>query len=388
MRHCGSGRKLAEESSAELAWRARDKGGRGDRVNSPNTRRRSRTKAWLVALISTVAVLVAAGLSLALTARTKSIRTEATCPLSGLPAPKGEVPERPGLAIKVDNYPAAAPAVGPRQGGRRIRRASRRRNHPSRGRIPVPGGKPGWPHPFGSGASGRLNPRPVEQASVRPRGGIPPVLSLISEADLLDEDLPATGSIVQNPSGRYPPYDTYVSTAAAWALQPGDTTTPAPIFTYATTHPLGTPVGSIHIPYSQTSDITWNWDPDTKCWVLSYSGTPATVANGARIAVPNVVVQVVHVSYGPWVEDAQGDLEVQARLTGSGSLMVFRNGVEVTGTWQRSSLESPTRLVAPNGSTIDLQPGETWVELVPNSIAVTVTASSSTPGSKEVPSSP
>jgi len=356
-------------------------------VNSPNTRRRSRTKAWLVALISTVAVLVAAGLSLALTARTKSIRTEATCPLSGLPAPKGEVPERPALAIKVDNYPAARPQSGLDKADVVFEE-------------PVEGGITRLVAVFQCQEASLVGPirsaRAVDASILdqlnRPLfvhvGGIPPVLSLISEADLLDEDLPATGSIVQNPPGRHPPYDTYVSTAAAWALQPGDTTTPAPIFTYATTHPLGTPVGSIHIPYSQTSDITWNWDPDTKRWVLSYSGTPATVANDARIAVPNVVVQVVHVSYGPWVEDAQGDLELQARLTGSGSLMVFRNGVEVTGTWQRSSLESPTRLVAPNGSTIDLQPGETWVELVPNSIDVTVTASSSTPGSKEVPSSP
>jgi hypothetical protein len=52
--------------------------------------------------------------------------------------------------------------------------------------------------------------------------------------------------------------------------------------------------------------------------------------------------------------------------TGDGPLEVLRDGVVVKGAWERSSLSSPLKLVADNGSTIKLKPGTTWVEVVPS----------------------
>ena len=75
-----------------------------------------------------------------------------------------------------------------------------------------------------------------------------------------------------------------------------------------------------------------------------YNGTtPDTLADGTQHAAANVVVQYVHISYGPWLENSEGGLEVQADLypDASGQAQVFRNGVEITGTWQRSALGSP-----------------------------------------------
>jgi hypothetical protein len=47
--------------------------------------------------------------------------------------------------------------------------------------------------------------------------------------------------------------------------------------------------------------------------------------------------------------------------------------VDISGTWQRSSLSDPTKLVGANGAPINLLPGLTWVELVPSSVTVTTT---------------
>ena len=213
-------------------------------------------------------------------------------------------------------------------------------------------------------------------------GGIPPVLSLIENANDIDEDVSNTGPPVQNPPDRYPPYDTYISTAAGWALQPSDTTPPAPVFTYSSTAPTGSAVGSLNINYSQTNDNTWAWDAHTGLWMLSIGGVPATVESGSQIGVPNLVVESVQVTYGPWVENSEGNLEVDSQLTGSGPLMVFRNGVEVKGTWNRASLDSPTNLIDNAGETIPLEPGETWVEIVPNTIGVTMAPPAVTKSSK------
>jgi hypothetical protein len=133
-------------------------------------------------------------------------------------------------------------------------------------------------------------------------------------------------------------------------------------------------VGSISIPFSGTNDNNWTWSPYNGSWLLSIDGTPANVANGTRIGVANIVVQTVHVTLGPWLENSEGGLEVQSQLVGSGPLQVYRNGELISGTWQRASLSDATSLVAADGSTIALDPGKTWVELVPTYIPVTYKA--------------
>ena len=122
---------------------------------------------------------------------------------------------------------------------------------------------------------------------------------------------------------------------------PSDTTPPAPLFTYSPTAPAGTPVTSIHIPFAGTNNTLWTWNASSGHWLLSYSGEPATVANGGQIATTNIVVQTVHVTYGPWLENSEGGLEVQSQMTGSGPLTVLRNGVAVTGTWKRAAARRP-----------------------------------------------
>jgi hypothetical protein len=86
-------------------------------------------------------------------------------------------------------------------------------------------------------------------------------------------------------------------------------------------------------------------------------------------------VQYVQISYGPWVENAQGGLEVQADLypNASGAAMIYRNGQAFQATWHRGDLGQPTQFVNAFGVPISLEPGTTWVELVPSTVTVTST---------------
>jgi hypothetical protein len=74
------------------------------------------------------------------------------------------------------------------------------------------------------------------------------------------------------------------------------------------------------------------------------------------------------------VENSGGGHEVVVTATGTGPVVVMRNGVAVTGTWSRSALTQPATLTAADGAPITLQPGNTWEELVPAAITVTPTA--------------
>ena len=355
----------------------------------------SMNRAWVIAIVSVVVVLAGAGIALALSSGTtkkpkagaKPQPSSATnipaptgppCPLTGLPAPGGTVPGRPALAFKVDNYPDARPQSG-------LTSADVVFEEPVEGGITrlVAVFQCQGANLVGPIRSARAIDVPILDQLSKPllvhAGGINPVISLVNNGNLINDDVFTHASIVQHPSGRVAPYDTYASTAAAWGLNPLDTSPPAPLYTYSSTVPTGTAVSSVAIPFSGTNDNIWTWSAITGEWLLTIGGQPAnTAAGGGRIGVTNIVVQTVHITYGPWLENSEGGLEVQAQLVGFGPLAVFRNGVEITGTWQRAGLSDTTKLVATDGSTIALDPGKTWVELVPSTIPVTTKAAAST----------
>jgi len=292
------------------------------------------------------------------------------CPLTGLAPAGGAVPRRPALAVKVDNYPDARPQSGLDQADIVFEE-------------PVEGGITRFAAVFQCQSPALIGPirsaRAVDLQILdqlnKPIlvhvGGINPVLNILQNGNLTDFDLRTHGSIVQKVPGRVAPYDTYISAAAGWGLEPGDTTPPAPLFTYSSTAPTGTAVTSVHIPFTATNNTLWTWSASSGRWLLSYTGRPATIASGGQIATTNIVIQTVHVTYGPWLENSEGGLEVQSQMVGSGPLTVLRNGVAVTGTWKRAAMDDPTTLTASDGSTIALQPGQTWVEIVPSTVAVT-----------------
>ncbi len=85
---------------------------------------------------------------------------------------------------------------------------------------------------------------------------------------------------------------------------------------------------------------------------------PDKLLDGSQTAATNVVIMSVQTSYGSWVENSEGGHEVEVTATGTGPLVVMRNGVAITGTWSRSSLTQPATLTAAGGAPITLQPGQ------------------------------
>lgn len=206
-------------------------------------------------------------------------------------------------------------------------------------------------------------------------GGINPVIANIQASPLNDFELGAYGSITQHPAGRVAPYDTYTSTTAVWQLRPTANAAPKPIFSFSKKVPSGTPVSSVSVPFSGYAPVVWRYDAQGKRFLRYYHTTPDTLSNGVQNSAANVIVQFIHVYYGPWVETANGALEVQANLSthATGTALVFRDGVEVKGHWSRTTLAQPTRFTTDSGSTINLSPGNTWIELVPSTVSVTTT---------------
>jgi Protein of unknown function (DUF3048) N-terminal domain/Protein of unknown function (DUF3048) C-terminal domain len=310
------------------------------------------------------------------TTTTVPVAAAATCPLTGVPiAAGGAVAQRPALAVKIDNYPAARPQSGldkadivfeePVEGGiTRYAAVFQCQDAPLVG--PVRSARN-----IDIGILGQLGTPLLVHV-----GGINPVLANINASPLVNIDLGNYGSIQTHPTGRVAPYATYSTTAQLWGTQPSKTTPPQPLFTYSNKKPTGTAVSAVNIDFSQTSNVTWKYNPAISAFTRFYNGTtPDMLSDGVQNTAANVIVQSVQISYGPWLENSEGGLEVQAALypNASGAAEVFRDGTEITGTWKRAALGSPTQFVGADGSPIALQPGQTWVELVPNTITPTTT---------------
>jgi hypothetical protein len=310
--------------------------------------------------------------SISPTTTTAAARPAALCPLTGTPVPGGGgVPQRPALAVKVDNYSAARPQSGLADADIVFEE-------------PVEGGITRYVVVFQCQQASLVGPvRSARNIDIgilgefgHPLlvhvGGINPVLANIEASPLVNVDLGNYPSANLHVPGRVAPYDTYASTATLWGLRPADVTPPAPVFSFSTTPPTGTPIGSIAIPFSSQADVVWNYSATQNQYLRSYGSTPDEISGAGQESATNVIVQFIQVTYGPWAENSSGALEVQANLyqAASGPAEVFRNGKEIVGTWSRSSLGSATQFTASNGTPITLQPGRTWVELVPNTVTV------------------
>ena len=307
---------------------------------------------------------------------TTSTAPAPTCPLTGEPAPGGSVPQRPAMAVKIDNYPAARPQSGLDKADIIFEE-------------PVEGGITRYAAVFQCQDSSLIGPvRSARNIDIgilgqlgNPLlahvGGIDPVIANIDASPIVNVDIGDSNSLMIHPPGHVPPDADYTSSAIVYGTHPTMTTPPQPLFTYSEkTPPGGTAVSSINIDFSGTSNVTWKWDKATDTFLRYYNGTTADMlADNVQNAAANVIVQYVQISYGPWLENSEGGLEVQADLypDASGTAVVYRNGYAIPATWHRSTLASPTQFVNAFGVPIPMEPGQTWVELVPNTIMATTT---------------
>ena len=124
----------------------------------------------------------------------------------------------------------------------------------------------------------------------------------------------------------------------------------------------GTPAGSLSFHLSSASDPSWTWDGSS--WLRAEGSSAAFAASGARLSAVNVVAIVAEhplTGFG-----AQGGTPVPTySLVGAGDAVVATGGRTLAVRWQKDAQDAPMRLVAADGSTVRLAPGNTWVELVP-----------------------
>jgi hypothetical protein len=304
------------------------------------------------------------------TTTVKPAHHQAVCPLTGERPPSGHVPQRPALAVKVENLPAARPQWGLDKADIVFEE-------------PVEGGITRFIAVYQCQDASRIEPvrsgrfvdvqilEPLGKVLFAYSGAIQPVIDQIDSSGSLLEDVGADragGAYWRDPT-RLEPHNLATSTALLYSA--GATfgfakTPPPPYFEYGAPPLGGTPATAIHLWFSDLDETTWTWGFKSRRWFRTYSDTgPAIQGDDVQVSAANVVVLRVNEYPTPYVEDSTGAHENELTLTGSGQAYVFRNGFELKGMWERPSLSQPATFVEANGTKMTLTPGNTWEELLP-----------------------
>jgi len=298
-----------------------------------------------------------------------------TCPLTGVERPSGKVPDRPALAIKVENLPDARPQAG-------IENADVIYEEPVEGGITrfiviyqCRDSKRVGPVRSARFTDVDILPQYGTQTLFGFAGGAPPVEQRIQDSGLNDVNFQqpkAVAAYVRDPE-REAPHDLYTSTGGLYRAGGTDGGKPVEVLQFSDDVPsTAKRAKSVELDFSPTADVFWTYAKGRDLWVRSYDTGPAELENGHSIAARNVVVQVITLK-DTGIVDAAGNPSPEVVATGTGKCLIFRNGKVIRGTWSRPKLSDVTTYEDRAGNQIALAPGTTWIELLPDNVTPAIT---------------
>jgi hypothetical protein len=294
------------------------------------------------------------------------------CPLTGIPAPGGKVPDRPALGVKIGNDPNSRPQTG-------LPDADIVYEEMAEGGITryLAIFQCTVPPAIGPTRSVRWDDWHVLASYGKPilafSGGIDQWDAMVAELASQGKLVDANGSSYPQSNAYYrtdnrePPWNYYTSGKALWALDRNHTP-PPPQFSYSAAPPGESTVstGATISYFASGSTVQWKWDAAAKAWMRYVGGVPDVDISGAQLRATNLIIEVVDSQPGPY--DESGTVpDVESITEGSGPAFILRNGRVERGSWSCPAYGDLTKFTFSDGKTMTLAPGKTWVELVPNS---------------------
>ncbi len=130
-------------------------------------------------------------------------------------------------------------------------------------------------------------------------------------------------------------------------------------------------VEKVNIPFTSSLDhVEYRYDDENDNFVRYFYGDPFLDAEtNEAVTVQNVIVQyVTDTSLG----SAEGG-RIKIDMVSSGDAEFFVGGKHMTGTWEKDSRTAGTVYTLDDGSELILKPGNTWIELQPDTKNIVTT---------------
>lgn len=222
-------------------------------------------------------------------------------------------------------------------------------------------------------------------------GGVEPVRQLLYNSDFGDHILEQArngSSFFRDMSVGGLSWNTlFANTATLWntSTQRGWNVPPRPsaAWGFSETPPGGGASASrVDLPYPRFR-VTWSYNPATGRWLRWSGGEPhIDYADGQQVSAANVVVLGANHVVTLIVEDGTErrlvngvciNCSIEIQLWGEGPLKILRDGKVYEGKWVRPERHAAFRFVDAQGRDIPLKPGNSWWQVVPLDMRVTVT---------------
>ncbi|MGH2751075.1 MAG: DUF3048 domain-containing protein [Actinomycetota bacterium] len=287
------------------------------------------------------------------------------CPLTGEDPPKGLDLSRPGVAVKIENSPAARPQSGLDQAdivyeeiveGGATRFMAIYHCHDAAEAGPVRSARfddPKIANPFTrilaySGANDIVEKELKEQKLIA-----------------LDE-MNAKGALFRVPPGSTDIHSVFGDTLRLRKLgrKMGKSAPPGSSYFEFGGLPAGAkPAKSVTINFNPNNEIAWRFKGGK--WVRFEAGAPFDSVGGKQIGTPNLLVQEVEVNDSHNIRDSAGNPSPDIKLDDKGRAFLFRDGKVVAGTWKAGKDGVPS-FKTKKGDPFTFEVGSTWIELVPS----------------------
>lgn len=285
-------------------------------------------------------------------------------PLTGVPiSDPSEVPQRPALAVKIDNVGPARPQSGLNQadvvfeeiindGATRFATVFHSQGIDTVGPV----------------RSGRHPDIEILESLDHPlfawSGGNAGVTYYIEHSQLVDLSANHTSGYYRR-AGRRRPWNLYTSSEAMWTHTPAEFHVPPQIFKYLRPdEPIqnGEAATTINVTMDNVQ-IRWEYNPETGLYSRFQDGGPHNTENDGQVTTNNVVLMMCN--YLPSPIDARTP---DAQTLGSNPVYVFTGGTVRVGSWLRFASTDPYQFYDnfTDLNPVELQPGRTWVELPRN----------------------
>jgi hypothetical protein len=290
-----------------------------------------------------------------------------TWPLTGVAA---AVVNRPALVVKIENSPEARPQTGLDQTDMVWEEV-------------VEGGITRFAAIFNSVVPDQVGPvrsvRPMDAGITAPLHGL--IAFSGGQAGFVNQIRAAGAQIISmdlgnkgfaRVKGRPAPHNVYGTPSTFWSqADAAHSALPPAQFGFAKTAATataavaGTPLTTLNLRLSPSSNPIWTWSAAAGVFSRSEGAKPAVTAAGAQLTATNVVVLRVKV-VDTGTRDPAGNPVPETVMLDSGDAVVVSGGKQLAAKWSKASTGEPVVLTsAADGSPVKLAPGNIWMELVP-----------------------
>src|SRR6184192_1389909 len=296
----------------------------------------------------------------------------AAWPLRGTPASDASEIHRRPLVVKVANDPGARPQTCIADADLIIE-------------LPVEGGLTRLSVVFQSKDPSRVGPvRSARQSDLNYLPALHAILAHVGASESVTQmvrDAAKTGSFVdidefqhadafERVAGKVAPYNAYTSGSkirdAAGDAGRARVDVPALQFDALVGKAVGKEATSLAIPYTGAGKVTYTFDAAAGAYRRTQGGQATMDADAKKEVMPdNVVVIKTEVKEIPGTADVTGAPSVDFRSTGTGAVVILRDGKRFDGTWTRGGTSDMYRFTDSAGEVIPLKQGLTWIHIVP-----------------------